>query len=102
MISNGKEADQSLIYLANRLANRKTYLHYGHEIMGPITDNAGVEQGGICSGDEFQLITNTETDALNGSNLGVDLGHSSIAAITAANDEVVLSESHMALNLFSI
>ena len=99
MHSNGAVADQSLVYLANRLANRKTYLQYGQEVMGPIHDNAGVEQGGICSGDEFQLITNAETDALNNSGLGVDMGHSglSIAAITAADDEVVLSNTPHAL-----
>ena len=50
--------DQSLVYLSNRLANRRTYLQYAKELMGPIEDKAGVEQGGIPNCEEFQLMTN--------------------------------------------
>ena len=93
MISNGVVVDQSVVYLANRLANRKTYLQYEHETLGPIDDNAGVEQGGIPSSEEYQLVSNSEVNALNESNLGVDVGAGTVACIAAADDEVVLSDS---------
>ena len=41
--------DQTLLYLANRLSNRQTYLEYDSVIMGPIKDEAGVEAGGKLS-----------------------------------------------------
>ena len=36
-------ADQTSLYLANRLAHRLTFLQYGPDLMGPIQDKAGVE-----------------------------------------------------------
>ena len=36
-------ADQSLLYLANRLNNRLTYLEFNGTIMGPIQDKRGLE-----------------------------------------------------------
>ena len=50
----GHQADQSLLYMANRLASRRTFLKYSSTLMGPIHDQRGVEQGGVISGDQFQ------------------------------------------------
>ena len=49
---------QISIYLSNRLGNRETFLQYGQTIMGPIRDTTGVEQGGVPSSEEFQLVEN--------------------------------------------
>ena len=65
--------------------------------MGPIRDMAGVEQGGIPSGEEFQLLSNYELDALNSSGLGFDMGCGPLGGIGAADDEVVLSDNPYSL-----
>ena len=41
--------DEGLIYLDNRLRSRKTYIQWGNDLMGPICDTMGVEQGGCHS-----------------------------------------------------
>ena len=45
----GKVPSQSILYIANRLTSRKTFLKHNTTIMGPISDTRGVEQGGISS-----------------------------------------------------
>ena len=40
---------QGLLYLADRLSNRHTYVEWDKELMGPIVDLLGVEQGGCLS-----------------------------------------------------
>ena len=39
----GEIPSQSILYIANRLASRKTYLKYNTMVMGPISDSSGVE-----------------------------------------------------------
>ena len=51
-----QQADQTLIYLANRLSNRHTYLEFDSVTMGPTKDKAGVEVFGKLSTEEFQMI----------------------------------------------
>ena len=46
---NGQVPGQEIIYLDNRLKNRKTFCEYSKILMGPISDRLGVEQGGINS-----------------------------------------------------
>ena len=45
----GHRADQSLLYMANRLSSRRTFLQFSSTLMGPINNRVGVEQGGIPS-----------------------------------------------------
>ena len=97
MATGSSVVDQSLVGLLNRLSNRFTYLQYDKDLMGPIKDEAGVEQGGIPSGEEFQLMTNFELDALNTCGLGFDMGCGPVGGIGAADDEVLLSGSHHSL-----
>jgi hypothetical protein len=73
--------DQSLLYMATRLSSRLTYVEQGKVIMGPIHDTAGVEQGGVSSSDQFQLVNGEELDMCNRSGLGLDMGAISVAAI---------------------
>ena len=40
---------QALLYLADRLGSRQTYVEWEKCMMGPIHDTLGVEQGGYLS-----------------------------------------------------
>ena len=42
----------------NRLKNRLTYIDWDKNIMGPIRDEHGVEQGGINSSDYYKIYSN--------------------------------------------
>ena len=43
--------DQRLLYIDNRLKGRHTYCEFNEQLMGPIIDTRGLEQGGIFSSD---------------------------------------------------
>ena len=49
---------EGLIFLDNRLKNRKTFVEWNKTLMGPILDKLGVEQGGVNSD---RLYTNLPT-----------------------------------------
>jgi hypothetical protein len=91
------QGDHSLLYLANRLSSRLTYLEQDKVMMGPIPDRVGVEQGGVASSDLFQLVNNNELVVKNSSGLGLDMGAVSIAAIGQADDVALLSPHPIAL-----
>ena len=93
----GNHGDQSLLYMATRLASRLTYVEQGKVIMGPIHDTAGVEQGGVSSSDQFQLVNGEELDMCNDSGLGLDMGAVSVAAIGQADDVALVSPHPAAL-----
>ena len=44
-----------LLFLDNRLKNRKTYVDWAKVLMGPISYKLGVEQGGILSDRLYKL-----------------------------------------------
>ena len=52
--------DEGLVYLDKRLRNRLTYVEWDRQIMGPIRDTEGVEQGGIPSDRIYRLVNNEE------------------------------------------
>ena len=89
----GECPSQLVLYLANRLSSRSTYLSVQGVVLGPIFDDRGVEQGGIPSSRLFQLVTDTELDVLNNMGLGVKIGGISLAALGLADDEVLLAQS---------
>jgi hypothetical protein len=67
--------DEGLIYLDNRLRNRRsTYIEWEKELLGPIKDTQGVEQGGCPSDRIYRLTNNEQLDTAQKSQLGVDLG----------------------------
>ena len=45
---------------------------------GPILDKRGVEQGGVTSGDQFQLVNNEELIVTNTAGLGLDMGETKL------------------------
>ena len=93
----GHRADASLLYLANRLTSRRTYLQFSSTLMGPIHDQRGVEQGGVNSSDQFQLVNAEELVTTNTSGLGLNMGGISLASIGVADDVALLSPSPHAL-----
>ena len=83
--------------MANRLAARRTFLQFGTSLMGPILDQRGVEQGGVTSGDQFQLVNNEELVVTNSAGLGLNMGGVSIGSIGVADDVALVSPSPHAL-----
>ena len=66
--------DHGLLYLNNRLRNRKTFYEWNKEIAGPILDNMGVEQGGINSDRLYKLANNNQLKVAQDSHLGANIG----------------------------
>ena len=64
---------QGLVYLNNRLKNRKTYPEFLKTLMGPISDRLGVKQGGCLSDRLYKLANNTELVLMQKSTLGVKI-----------------------------
>ena len=85
--------DQRLIYINERLTNRKTFCDYRNELMGPILDIRGLEQGGISSSEEYKLYNNEQASSAHSSRLGVKLGNQIISCISLADDAVLLSSN---------
>ena len=71
---NAGTQDQGLVYLDKRLRNRLTFVEWEKQIMGPIADTLGVEQGGRPSDRVYRLVNNEQLDTAHRSELGIDLG----------------------------
>ena len=82
---------QRLIYLDNRLKHRRTFLEWDRQVLGPIDDELGFEQGGISSGDLYTIYNADQLSIAQDSQLGVDLDSDNVAAIGQADDVVLLS-----------
>ena len=85
--------DHRLIYLNQRLGNRRTFVDYDKNLMGPILDTRGLEQGGISSSDEFKLYNNEQARIAHESNLGVAIGNFTISCVSLADDATLLANS---------
>ena len=89
----------SIDYINNRLTNRLTYCDWNKEILGPIKDQQGLEQGGCTSSDEYKLYNNDLLKTVQKSKQGVDLGNGLvISGIGQADDVALLSNSIHNLN----
>ena len=69
---------QSILYLNNRLENRKTFLDWNGQLMGPIHDEQGLEQGGVNSSDLYKIFGKEQLSSAQRSSLGVPLGVDSV------------------------
>ena len=95
--------DEGLLYLDHRLRNRATFIEWDKEILGPIHDTIGVEQGGCASDRIYKLVNNEQLKTAQQSKLGVDLGLAVsprgdlsrvvISAIGQADDIALVSSS---------
>ena len=86
-----------LIYFDNRLKHRQTFCEWDHQILGPIDDQQGVEQGGVPSGDLYTVYNNEQFENAQESGLGVPLHDLKVASIGQADDCVLLAD-----NIFSL
>ena len=60
-------SDQGLLYLNSRLENRRTFPQWGTQLMGPINDKLGLEQGGVNSDRLYKSCNNSQlNEAQNG------------------------------------
>ena len=66
--------DEGLLYLDKRLRSRRTHIEWEKEVLGPIRDTQGVEQGGCASDKIYRLVNNEQLQIAQQSELGVDLG----------------------------
>ena len=85
---NAGTRDEGLLYLDNRLRNRKTYIEWDKQILGPIFDTLGVEQGGCASDRIYRLVNNEQLETAQQSQLGVDIG--SVIGANETVDRIVL------------
>ena len=83
--------DQRLIYLDQRLSNRTTYCDFDDQLMGPILDTRGLEQGGILSSEAYKLYNNEQAITAQRSGLGASLGFTMVSCISLADDAVLVS-----------
>ena len=86
-----------LLYLDQRLKNRKTFCEYDKQLMGPIQDNKGLEQGGVKSSDEYKIYNNEQSKTAQKSGLGVTIRDITISSISLADDTVLVSNDIISL-----
>ena len=84
---------ETLLYLDARLGNRQTYLDWNGQLMGPILDEQGVEQGGINSSDFYKIFGKEQLQTVQDSALGVPLGPLTISGVGQADDTGLLSNN---------
>ena len=72
-------SDNRLVYFDNRLKFRKTLWEWDNKVMGPISDQHGVEQGGVPSGDLYTIYNNEQLNSAQESELGIDVHGINIA-----------------------
>ena len=94
---------EELLAVNNRLAGRKTFAEWDKQIMGPIHDELGVEQGGVNSGDFYKIYAKSQLQMAQSSQLGVKLAKDLvISAIGQADDTLLVSNNlHSLQNLLS-
>ena len=86
-----QELDQSFLYLNNRLSNRQTFVDWNGNLMGPIRDEQGLEQGGTNSSDHYKIFCHEQLLIAQRSGLGVPMGEVTVSAIGQADDIVLVS-----------
>ena len=91
----------SLLYMNNRLSNRITYCDWDRELMGPIQDQHGLEQGGCNSSDNYKVYNNDMLTTIQDSCQGVDMGNGLIVSGVGQADDVGLVSNNI-FNLFNI
>ena len=89
---------ETLLYLNNRLSNRQTFLDWSGQLMGPIIDERGLEQGGVSSCDFYKIFSQEQLQTAQNSALGVPLGPLTISGIGQADDTALVSNSIHNLN----
>ena len=84
-------ADTGLLFFDQRLGNRKTVIEWDKELLAPISDEQGVEQGRIKSGDLYKIYNNEKLNTAQKTPFGIEIGSNTISAIGQADDVVLVS-----------
>ena len=95
---------EELLYIDKRLKHRKTFVEWDKNVMGPILDELGVEQGGVSSGDYYKIYAKSQLQLAQDSGLGVRLtNRTTISAIGQADDTVLVANNpHSLQNLLDL
>ena len=88
---HAQKADQSINYIDLRMSNRETVVDWNGQLMGPISDEQGLEQGGISSSDLYKIYGREQLMLAQNSGLGIMLGELTVSAIGQADDTVLVS-----------
>ena len=97
------QPDQRILYWDHRLANRKTFCQWEDQLMGPINDELGVEQGGTKSSEQYKIYNNEQITTPQMSGLGTYIHNVPVAAIGQADDTgLVSNDIHQLQNLFQL
>ena len=86
--------DQKLSFIIRRLQNRITFCEWDSQLMGPIADEVGVEQGGKNSTENWKSYNNEELTVPQETDFGVffnEVDEVHVAAIGQADDCVLVS-----------
>ena len=81
----------TLLYINNRLGNRRTFIDWEGNLMGPIIDECGLEQGGVNSSDFYKIFGKEQLATAQLSELGVKIGNLIISGIGQADDTALIS-----------
>ena len=96
---DSEEPDQRIRFWDLRLDNSTTYCQWEQELLGPIKDQLGVEQGGINSSEFYKIYNNEQLSTAHHSGLGVTVMNEVVAAICQADDTVLVSNDVRQLQL---
>ena len=83
--------NQRISYFNHRLANRTTYCQWDGQLMGPIKDQVGEEQGGPNSSKFYKIYNNEQLTTAQDSCLGVTVENLHVAAAGQADDCALMS-----------
>ena len=97
-------AGQELLLINHRLNERKTIVEWAGNLMGPIQDQLGLEQGGVNSGDFYKVFGKSQLQMAQDSCLGIPLAKNLIiSAIGQADDTLHVSNKiHNIQNLLEL
>ena len=84
--------------VVNRLSFRETILGWNGNLMGPIYNQQGLEQGGKNSSDFYKIFGKEQLSLAQNSELGVKMGNITISAIGQADDTLSISNDIFALS----
>ena len=79
-------------------------VEWDKQLMGPIDDGKGVEQGGVNSGDYYKIFGKPQLELAQSSKLGVPLpGNLTVSGIGQADDTLLVSNNiHALQNLLQL
>ena len=83
--------DQRILFWERRLSSRMTYCHWDGNLMGPINDELGVEQGGPNSSEHYKVYNNEQMTVAQSSGFGTFIKNVHIAAIGQADDTALVA-----------